>query len=210
MRWLVTVWAAFLVSGCAPRLYGEVDEPEPWVAPDNDWPSAAPPEDLVGTGMDAGQIALDIRGVDQFGKEVSLWQFWGHHVLLDVATVWCIPCRELAMGTEQVYQEFIEDDFIYLTVLHENNDNLAPTADDLSSWAQFPEFHPDDDHPYDLITAPIISDPFGESGSIGAVRQNQYPVALLIGPDMTVMERIEPVTEARIVEVIEETLHGGD
>jgi thiol-disulfide isomerase/thioredoxin len=195
-----------MVSACAPRLYSDEVVDSTWVAPENDWPFRTPPDGLVATGLDEGQIAIDIRGHDQFGKEVALWQFYGMHVLVDLGTLWCGPCRELAMGTEALYQEFLDDDVMYLSILHENNEGDPPTLEELNAWASLPAFHPDPEHPYDLITAPVIADPLGESGSIQAIRQANYPVALLIGPDMTVLERIEPVTEARVHEVIEEAV----
>jgi thiol-disulfide isomerase/thioredoxin len=192
-----------LMVGCAPHLYTEGGSVERWTAPENSWPSAAPPEELVGTGLSEGQIAVDIRGTDQHGDEVSLWQFWGLHVLVDISTMWCGPCQELGKGTEDVYQEFRDRGFIYLTVLHEDVDNGEVSAEELNQWAGLPALGSGE---HDTITSPVIEDFQGKSGSIGAVQANQYPVALLIGPDMKVLERIEPVTEPRIVEVLEEAL----
>lgn len=192
---------------CEPVLYSDgADAGVAWKAPENTWPSAEPPEALVGEGMNEGQLVYDIRGMDQHGDEVSIWQFWGHHVLIDISTMWCGPCQELATGTEAVYQEFLDAGVIYYTVLHENEANKAPSREELEAWAQFPSFNEDPDHPYDVITAPIMSDPKGRSGSIEAIRQNTYPVAILVGPDMKILERIEPVTESRIVQVLEEVV----
>jgi thiol-disulfide isomerase/thioredoxin len=196
--------AVLLLAGCSPRLYTEGDIDAQWVAPENDWPLQSPPEELRAEGFAEGQLAPDVRGVDQFGDEVSMWQFYGRYILLDISTMWCGPCQELARGTEATAKEFEEDGVIYLTVLHENVEKEPPSIEELNVWAQFPAFHHDEDHPYELITSPIIADPYGESGSKAAVRNGQYPVALLIGPDMQVIDRIEPVTDQRVHEVLED------
>ena len=192
-----------LLVGCAPHLYTDGDTVEPWAAPENGWPMAPPPSELVGAGFAEGQIAYDIRGDDQFGDEVSLWQFWGLYVLVDISTMWCSPCQDLGKGTEDVYQEFRDRGFIYLTVLREDVDNGEVSTDELNQWAGLPALG---DSSHERITSPVIEDFKGESGSISAVHSNQYPVALLIGPDMRVVERIEPVTEPRIIEVLDDAL----
>ncbi len=202
MRTIALVCAVLLASACAPRLYSD-GVAEAWSAPENRWPTANPEEELVGGGFTAGQIAYDIRGQDQFNEEVSLWQFWGNYVLVDIATMWCGPCQELAKGTEEMNQDFKDKGVVYLSVLTENDLNEPPSIEELNIWAQFPSFNDDPDHPYDLITSPIIADPNGENGSKFAIRDNLFPVAILVGPDMRVVERIEPVTEASIRRALE-------
>jgi hypothetical protein len=203
-------WATVVLAACAPRLYtpdtsGEtdVDAVAGWVAPSNGWPMATPPADLVPEGLSVGQTALDIRGTDARGDVVSLWQFYGTTVLVDISTMWCSPCQELGVGSEAVYQAYKDRGFMYLTVLHENVENEPPTPEDLELWATLPASAPDAEHPYTEVTAPIIADPEGQSGSIQAVQANQYPVLLLIGPTMKVEQRIEPALESRVIEVLD-------
>lgn len=201
--WIGLAW---LVSACAPHLYspeggGDTDA---WSAPENTWPSASPPLGLVGEGMDEGQIVLDVRGKDQFGADVSLWQFYGSVVLLDISTLWCGPCQDLAKHAESIYQEYKDQGFVYLTVIHENEVGRDPTTDDLTLWAGLPATVPDGE--YDLITAPIIADPEGVSGSIGAVHNGSYPAALVIGRDLKVVQRLDPVSDGTIKSGIEAAL----
>lgn len=194
-----------VVGGCVPRLYSDDagEDAGPWVAPENRWPVGDPPDDLAPEGLDPGNVALDVRGVDQHGDLTSLWQFHGRWILVDISTMWCSPCQDLAKGTEEVQRTFEDRGFTYLTLLHENVDNQPPSVEDLAYWATVPSFG---DGPYDLITAPIVADPKGRSGSASAIRANTYPVVLLVGPDLRVVERIEPPTEDRVIEVLEERL----
>lgn len=196
-------------AGCVPRLYSsDADAPARlWEAPSNRWPSAAPPADLVAAGFAPGQVPPDVRGVDQFGDEVSLWQFYGRPIVFDISTMWCAPCQDLAKGAEEINQHFAEDGLIYLTALLENEHREGPTVEELELWSRFPAFHSDPDHPYDRITGPIISDPLGQSGSARAVRNGQYPVALLINPDLTVERRVDPPTDAAIEAAIRRWLY---
>ena len=200
-------WMCLLATACAPRLYSDPNEiVEPWEAPSNAWDAVTPPEALVGEGVSVGQRIVDIRGMDQHGDEVSIWQFWGQYVLVDLSTMWCGPCQDLAIGAEAFFQHYKDEGVMHLTVLHENEINEPCTLEELEAWSRFPSFHPDPDHPYDVITAPIVSDPGGISGSIRAIQDNRYPVALLVGPDMRVVARIDPATESRVEEVLEEAL----
>lgn len=213
MRRLVLLVVAPVLgaSACAPRLYSaDADLPDvtlpdgsAWEAPENGWPSAAPPETLVGQGFAEGQVVLDVRGVDQHGDEVSLWQFYGKHVLVDISTMWCSPCRDLGIHTEETWQRFKEHDFIYLTVLHEDIENEPPDAADLDAWAGLAALG---DGGHERITSPIIADPKGANGSIGAILNNFYPALLLVDPELKVVDRIEPVTPERVDEVLAEVL----
>jgi len=198
-----------LLVGCAPHLYTPGDSGvDPggngWAAPENTWPSAAPPSDLVGVGFNDGQVSLDIRGTDQFGDQVSLWQFYGLTTLVDISTMWCAPCQELGMHAEALYQNYRDRGFMHLTVLHEDVSNAEVDETELNQWAGLPALG---DGAYDVITAPVIEDFKGRSGSIEAIRSNQYPVVLLIGPDLKVIKRIEPpITEEAIEAELEAIL----
>ncbi len=210
VRAVGSIVLAMLASACAPHLYSPAGgddgaaDTDLWTAPVNSWTSAAPPEGLVGEGMEEGQVVLDVRGTDQFGAEVSLWQFYGSVVLLDISTLWCGPCQDLAKHAESVYQEYKDQGFVYLTVIHENVEGRDPSAEDLNLWAGLPATVLDGE--FDLITAPIIADPEGVSGSIGAVRNGSYPAALVIGRDLKVVQRLDPVSDGTIKAGIEAAL----
>lgn len=199
-----------IVTGCAPRLYGPVDDDDDsgdgttWKSPENTWPSQSPPDGTAGEGFARGQVVPDVRGTDQHGDEVSMWQFAGLVTAVDISTMWCAPCQDLAYGTEEVWQHYKDRPFMHLTVLQQNVEGADPTPEDLALWATLPSLNPDPSHPYDLITAPIVGDPQGRGGSAGAVINGQFPVVLIIGPDLEVLERIEPpIVEEQVVAAIE-------
>lgn len=196
--------ALVLAAGCTPRLYSDgVLSAYAWVAPENDWPITTPPEGIVGEGFFDGQVVPDVRGVDQHGNQVSLWQFAGRHVLLDVSAMWCAPCQELGAGTEHIYQEYLEHDVVYLTVIQQDVEGNDADVEELNQWATLPSSAGGE---YDLITAPIMSDPLGANGSAGAIQNGQFPEVMVIGPDLTVLEHVAQPTDAAVVEALDRHL----
>ena len=96
-------------SACIPVLTSPSDDSGSsgsWIAPDNSWVSAEPPSDLVGEGWQEGQVVPDARFFDQYGQDVSIWQFYGQVIALDVSTIWCAPCRELAAHVDETWKDY--------------------------------------------------------------------------------------------------------
>jgi hypothetical protein len=179
---------AWLLTGCTPILTSPTvhDSAAPWEAPDNHWPSAAPPADLSGEGFDVGDIIPDTLLVDQYGDLVSPWQFWGHWVVLDVSTMWCSPCQQLAGGIQALADAWRPRGVLYLSVFPENVSAQVPTAADLQQWGD--TFG---------ITEPLLSDANGWSR--GVVPGNAYPGLLIVDPDLRVHARI-PIPEDAAIE----------
>jgi uncharacterized repeat protein (TIGR01451 family) len=101
------------------------------------------PRDLIGTGYKAGDTVFDFTAIDQSGNPVSLYQFYGKFVILDLTAVWCPPSRDEAsqglltqvvtnLANHGVHGELLQ-------VLLQNG-RLAPaTQRDAQLWAL--EFH---------------------------------------------------------------------
>lgn len=191
--------AAILGSGCVPRLYSEdgTDGDWEWVPPTNQWEVSPPPSGTVGEGFQVGQTAPDFRLKDQFGDEVSLWQFYGQLILLDISTIWCGPCQELAVHTDETWLEYKDQGFIYLTVLQQDLEGGPPDQEDLLAWAG--KFG---------ITSPVLDDgePGADSATAGAIQGNQYPAVLLIDRKLKVTRRVNPPDDATVRAAIEDAL----
>lgn len=183
-----------LTVGCVPRLYTEDGgQSQVWLPPENSWPLSEPPAGLTPQGFAAGQVVPDLRLMDQHGAEVSLWQFHGRIVVLDISTMWCAPCQELATGTEETTHQFEGEAFVYLTVLQEDVESEPPDLEDLTLWAE--EFG---------ITSPILADGAKTTGP--AVQQGQFPAVLLIGRDLTVIERVNPADDPSVRAAVADAL----
>jgi thiol-disulfide isomerase/thioredoxin len=184
-----------IAPGCVPRLSSDAGTSGDWdwVPPDNSWGISAPPEGTIGVGFQDGQIVPDARLVDQFGAEVSLWQFYGQVVLLDVSTMWCAPCQELGRHTNETWLDYRDQGFMYLTVLQEDVENNPPDATDIQFWVD--EFG---------ITSPVLGD--GDKQTIGAIQQGQYPGVLVIDRRLRVKERVNPPEDEAVRDAIEAAL----
>jgi peroxiredoxin len=184
-----------LSTACTPHLVSGEERVSgaTWEAPENRWGVNTPPADLKGQGYAVGQVPHDFRLVDQFGETVSLWQFYGSVVLLDISTMWCRPCQQIASEVTETWHDYQDEGFIYLTMLPEDVDGNSPDNEDLNQWADSFE-----------IEAPVL----GDDGTYAyAVEPNSlWPVLMLIERDMRIVaDRIEATDEA-IRGAIEETL----
>lgn len=187
--------SSIALAGCVPELTSPADSGSgSWAAPDNGWPASAPPSDLVGEGYSQGQVFPDFLLMDQHGDQVSMWQFYGSVVVVDVSTMWCGPCAKLAEHVDETWNEYSSQGFMYLTLLPEDNVGQVPDQEDLQRWGS--------DH---SISAPILADDAGISAQI--TPNGEYPTIMVIDREMKVAEdRVNPADDATIRGVVESLL----
>ncbi len=191
--------------GCTPVLTtppGAVDgtgatSAADWELPENSWPSVdGLPGDIEAQGWAEGQIPPDMRLVDQHGDEVSLWQFHGRVIALDISTMWCGPCQILAREVDEVQHHYGEDDFIYLTLLPEDVEGDPPDVADLNVWADRND-----------VSAPILADYAAAPFAYRIVPDKVWPRVLIISRDLRVSEdQVQPAADAAIRAAIEAEL----
>ena len=133
----------------------------------------------------------DFRLVDQHGDTVSMWQFYGQVVLLDVSTMWCSPCQELGKTTQETWEYYADNGFIYLTVLQENVEGGEPTLEEVNMWVES----------FD-IEQPVLADG-DKKGTGDAIRQGQYPAILVIDRDLRIVERVTEPTDAAVHDALD-------
>ena len=180
----------FALTGCIPHLYTDSAVPWTWEVPDNSWGVGAPPDGLLGEGYFVGEVIPDLRGLDRFGDEVSLWQFYGDLVVLDVSSMWCAPCRDLARGVEETAELYHDQGVTYLTLMGEDMEGEPATPEVCAEWAD--AFG---------ISQPVITDPLEARKDI--VSDNAYPRVMIIGRDLRVeIEEIETPTDPKIRSVL--------
>jgi peroxiredoxin len=189
-----------VLGACIPNLYSPdgVDSAAGGLAcgevlPENGWDSAAPPSTLTGTGFAEGDVLPDACMMDQSGAMVDLWQFYGTVWVLDISTMWCGPCQELASTAQEMYDGFAGEGFNYVTILPQDTLRNVPDQADLTEWADY----------FDLAL-PVLSDADGFSYNV--VSNDSFPAVLVIDRDMTVVANVSPVSDAAIHLVVEDTL----
>lgn len=165
-----------------------------WVAPTNGWSAGSPPAGLEGEGWSEGEVAPEFRLMDQHGDTVSLWQFYGDVVVLDLSTMWCGPCIYLAEAVDETWFEYRDQGFMYLTVLPQDNAGAVPDQEDLQKWAS--------DHD---ISAPVLS--ADKELETALVPDGSFPRVYVIDREMVVHEdRVNPADDATIRSIVESLL----
>ncbi len=164
-----------------------------YVLPDNAWPQSAPPADLEGDGYGVGEVLIDFRMPDQHGDTTSLWQFYGNVILVDISTMWCSPCQEIAGDVQATADDYRDEGFAYVTVLAQDLGSDAPDQEELNTWAD-----------YFGIVEPVLSDQ--DAWYVGAVPTATFPGLLVVGRDMTVVARDIAANDAAIRAAIEAAL----
>ena len=187
----------FLLNvGCVPVLTSPKDSADSscWETVDNTWDSSTPRLDLEASGFGFGETPPDMCMLDQFGNEVSLWQFYGQLILVDVSAEWCAPCQELAAEVDHTWMDYDDQDFMYLTILTEDENSEIPNQEVLEKWAT--DFG---------ITAPVLSD--SESYRTQLVPTGAYPRLMLIDRTMKIaVDNVTPANDENIRAKIEEHL----
>ena len=135
---LTALLPVVIAAGCMPELTsppgGELDLAD-WLPPENSWDAAdALPGDLSPEGFLEGQTVPDVRLMDQHGDEVSLWQFYGNVIAIDLSTMWC-GLQGLAKHVDETWEDYRDQGFMYLTMLPENR-LQRPQQDDLALWGE--------------------------------------------------------------------------
>ena len=110
-----------------------------------------------------GEIFPDFIAIDQFGDNVSIYDFSGHnkYILIEIGASWCTPCHEIAewltyddkkvlkrkwfKDEYKLIRELIQNDEIYyIKVIFEDRNRNNATYDTLYDWYQK---YPDDKIP---------------------------------------------------------------
>jgi peroxiredoxin len=124
-------------------------------------------------GYAIGSVAPNFRLPDSYGDNISLWSFFGSVILVKNSAAWCGPCRQSEEEAEDRYQRFVDQGFIQITIVAEDEGYEPSQQDDLERWR--------DDF---SVTFPVVSDE-GWAVSNGYEQDGGIPTFSLIGRDMT-------------------------
>ncbi|MYG81311.1 MAG: TlpA family protein disulfide reductase [Gemmatimonadetes bacterium] len=133
------------------------------------------------TPVAAGYPAPDFEVVDTLGGPVTLADFRGKVVLLNIWATWCGPCREEMPSMQALYEAFPRDRF-----------EIAAVSIDAPAGDTDAEGNPGGDpvaFARELgLTFPILLDP---SGGIQRVYQTTgVPESFVIGPKGTIYKKV--------------------
>lgn len=136
--------------------------------------------------VDPGSPAPSFTASDLRGNEVSLEDYAGSVVLLNVWATWCPPCRHEMPSMQRLYEDFDDEPFEVVAV---SVDAPAGETDDQGNpGGNVGEFVDELG-----LTFPILHDPAGKIQRIYQVRG--LPESFVIGKDGVIYRKVAGATE---------------
>ncbi len=105
-----------------PDVSTEAQDPYPWAV----WEECSNTE---------GSNPCNFTLADQNGVEVSLYDFYGSPIILDLSAMWCGPCNSAAVELQSTVEDYSNHDLRYVTVIIDNEYGEPPSQQDLERWA---------------------------------------------------------------------------
>ena len=172
-----------LLTGCVPHLYSEGGDsgPKAWAPVENTWKQCGtPPASFYEepTGYDVGERFPDLRLGDQNGDTVSLWQFTGCVMIVDLSTEWCRPCQLLAQEVDALYADFEAQGLMYVTLISDTTSGAPVRTETLTTWAEA----------WGVTTTPILADTTTDEDPTTYSEEitSSFPYVLAIDRDMRI------------------------
>jgi len=217
----VTLWAAcvaavFFIAGCSPDKPAQPSTDTVPVVNDTAQNTGNPGQDS-NTGQDSspddsdrswetwtecsqkpGDHPCNFTLVDQHGKTVELYDYYGKVVVVDLSSIWCAVCKNIAQMGDIMVSDYGADNFVWLTVLIDGPSyGTPPTADEIQAWVE--EYQ---------ITGPVLA---ADRTLIDLNAETGYPVTswptlVVINRDMVLYNGVNGWSESVIRSWVEAAL----
>tara|TARA_R100000008_G_scaffold75897_1_gene55367 strand:+ start:66 stop:623 length:558 start_codon:yes stop_codon:yes gene_type:complete len=181
MKWLVYI--GVLLTGCTPALVKDI---------------AYETAEEIECGYLPFELLCDFTLMDQHGNDWSLYDHKGKITVLDLSAMWCAPCRNAALASQNVVNSFGHDKVQWVTILVEDVERNPPDLADLQSW----------ELAYGNGSEPILA---GDRSLLDASGQNGFPLTswptfLILDEDLKIVEILKGWNEQTLKLAIEQIL----
>ena len=135
---------------------------------------------------------------DQHDEDVSLYDFYGSAIVLDLSAMWCGPCQVAGTDVQATVERFSEHDISYITVLIDDPAGQAPTLAQAQGWA----------NSYGITSEPVLqgSREFLNSDPTQGWPLSSWPTFVLITTDMRIHVFQSGYNQQLLDMLIEETI----
>lgn len=178
-----------------------------WDYDGGEWPDFSDEAEAAGvngTEYSTEAVFPNFTAEDQFGNEVSLYDFYGYVILLDMSAGWCGPCRDTAEGAEEMYEAYREHGFMIIHAVIDNNSGSGKVSTEfLQSWVE----------DYDLEFPVLDADGATDLGAMydelynAGLYGGSIPYMILFDQDMMISKQyVGSGNESKIERKVEELL----
>ena len=121
------------------------------------------PENWSDCGGKIGDHPCNFSFKDQNGDVFELYKNYNKTILLDFSTMWCGVCNNIAHDSQKFMEEYGHNNFLWVTILVDNNYGDSVTQQDTLDWATL----------YGISDSPVLA---GDRSVMDASGNNGYPV----------------------------------
>ena len=160
--WATCAAVVFLLAACTPGVVSQSDTPKETgdtrpEGVDRPW------ETWTECSQKPGDHPCNFSLVDQHGNNVELYNYYDKVIIIDLSSIWCVVCQNIATKGEEFLAVYGEDNFVWITVLVDGpTAGVPPTAGEIQAWVE--TFH---------IQGPVLT---GDRTLIDLNAETGYPV----------------------------------
>ena len=142
-------------------------------------------------GYGLGDVACDFESIDQYGQQVSLSDYRGGIIILDLTIEQCATCKEAAKNQNNLLNDLNNPNITWLTVVFQNKSGNEVTVDDCFAISE-----------QNNLTNPVL---IGDHDIINdAYLVTGWPTYYIIDKDMVIVDHIAGWDEDQIVNSAQE------
>jgi len=185
-----------MLASCKPKLSTDAERPDPQVddtaqriedtqppPPDRSWVT------WTECSQKVGDHPCDFSLMDQYGDMVDLYDQHGKVIVIDLSTMWCSICNNIAQEGDEWLSDYGTDNFIWLTILVDNATGDPPTLEDIQDWATH----------YNISVPVLVGDrSFVDSNAETGYPVTGWPTLVVIDQDMVLQYGINGWNESVI------------
>ncbi|MAG27655.1 hypothetical protein CMI47_19160 [Candidatus Pacearchaeota archaeon] len=143
-----------------------------------------------------GNHPCDFTLLDQDGKEVSLYSFYGQPIVLDLSAMWCPPCQVAAADVQATHDEYSTNNLAYVTVLIETAAGAEPKPEDCKYWADS----------YGIVDPRVLAESRDmiDYSSVNGWNLSSWPTFYFINSEMKLVDEMTGYSKPHLDQKIQE------